>query len=145
MPPRRAFAHRPTEVLRQRHHGADVQGDDAVELGECAVEERLAAGVGAGVVDQQADLHVGGGSGDLPKRPRVDEIHRESADFGAVGAAFIGRVFQRVRLAGDEDEVEARGGKLPSEFGAHALRSARDHRPRTVLRQICHRSRVARA
>ena len=88
-------------MLNELQHPRDVEVDHPRKIGEFRVEKRLAASVGAGVVDQQANFGVRRLCGDSRDRVGVKEIDRQRANHGTDLPALSRGVLQRLRLAGD--------------------------------------------
>ena len=140
-----ALLHPPTEVVAERQSGQDVEvGDDAEPL-EVPVDERRAVGVGPGVHDQQAHVHVVGDRSDPVQHVGSREVDGEGPYVDASGPGRGGRRLERLGVPGQQDEVEAGGGQQLGKGGADALGATGDHGPGSVPFEVHERWRVPRA
>ena len=125
-------------MLCEFQHPGHVEVNHPSEIGELGFEKRLAAGVGTGVVDQQADLHASGLGSDSRNCLGIKQIHGYRANLATDLTALPSGVVERARLAGDPHEIDAATRQLLGEFGSDPFGTGGDHRPRSMLRHIDH-------
>jgi hypothetical protein len=85
--------------------------------------------------DQQAHLEPGGRCSEGSACGGVAQVDLHGTDLATVAAAAISGPFQRVCLASNQHQVQARLGEQLRKLGADTLRAPGDERPRPVLRR----------
>lgn len=121
--------HRAGEVMRGSEHRSAVAGKERLPHVHWLVEEPDHVRVGTRVVDQQADVEVGGRCRELVTRIRRAEIQRERPRRGGDGGC---HVVERLLTARYEHHVDAAVTEQPSDRGAHAFGCAGHDCPRPI-------------